>query len=66
MDARKLRVCREQQVAAPAARVDFKRDAQWAGQQYALDAATFQRYMRSELDRWVPLVKMVAASAPKS
>jgi len=30
------------------------------------DAATFQRYMRSELDRWVPLVKMVAASAPKS
>lgn len=30
------------------------------------DAATFQRYMRSELDRWVPLVRMVAASAPKS
>jgi tripartite-type tricarboxylate transporter receptor subunit TctC len=30
------------------------------------DAPTFQRYMRSEIDRWTPLVKMVAASAPKS
>lgn len=30
------------------------------------DAPTFQRFMRSEIDRWVPLVRMVAASAPKS